>query len=119
MSPDRRLLHRYLDEIASPAEMAELAGLLANRPDLADALAEAGRTEALLEVHFSERRTVAAAVAALATTTPAPRGRRLRAGPHRRSRGRPRPRRRLPGGCRRGRRRHQPAGRLARRARPR
>jgi ferric-dicitrate binding protein FerR (iron transport regulator) len=73
----RELLHRYLDEIASGEEVAELAALLAVRPDLADELAEAARNEARLESYFSERRAVTAALAL--TPIPSPEPRRIRA----------------------------------------
>jgi ferric-dicitrate binding protein FerR (iron transport regulator) len=66
VGPARDLLDRYLDEIASADEIRELARLLAARPDLADELAEAARTETRLEAHFSERRTLAAVTAVLA-----------------------------------------------------
>ena len=66
MDSARRLLHRYLDEIASPDDLAELTGLLPHRPGLADELAEAARFEALLETCLAERRTLTAVAAVLA-----------------------------------------------------
>jgi ferric-dicitrate binding protein FerR (iron transport regulator) len=66
----RVLLHRYLDETASPGDLAELARRLVGRPDLADDLAAACRTEALLESHFQQRRTVSAVTAELACSPP-------------------------------------------------
>ena len=74
MDAGRQLLHRYLDEIASAADLAELARLLPQRPDLADDLAEAVRTEALLECHFSERRAQTAVAAVLVQSGPPLRG---------------------------------------------
>src|SRR5437867_3956716 len=66
MGPAEQLLHRYLDQLATPAEQVELGRLLAARPELCEALAEAARTEALLQAHFLERRTHDRVAAALA-----------------------------------------------------
>jgi ferric-dicitrate binding protein FerR (iron transport regulator) len=63
------LLQRYLDGLAEPAE---LAPLLAQRPDLAEALADACRLEALLDGHLRDRRTRDRAEALLAGPLPTP-----------------------------------------------
>jgi ferric-dicitrate binding protein FerR (iron transport regulator) len=68
----RLLLDRYLDGLATPGEMETLTRLLAERPDLADALAAATRTEALLEAHFRED-SVQAAVGAVLQGVDTPR----------------------------------------------
>jgi hypothetical protein len=66
MHPERLLLERYLDHLASPEEVAALGRLLVERTDLADALAKATRTEAQLERHFRTRQMVARVDADLA-----------------------------------------------------
>jgi ferric-dicitrate binding protein FerR (iron transport regulator) len=67
----RQLLHRYLDEIASSADLEQLGTLLVQQPELADELAEASRTEAVLEYHFRERHILNAVAAELASAEPA------------------------------------------------
>jgi hypothetical protein len=66
------LLQRYLDGLAGPAELAQLGRLLAERPDLAETLAEVCRTEVLLATHFHERRSRVRAEALLAGPLPVP-----------------------------------------------
>jgi ferric-dicitrate binding protein FerR (iron transport regulator) len=66
------LIDRYLDGLATPAEMEALGRLLASQPEMAAALAAATRTEALLEAHFCEDKAEAAVRATLAAS-PSPR----------------------------------------------
>jgi hypothetical protein len=66
------LMHRYLDEIATPADIAELGRLLPLRPDLADRLAGISRMECVLETYLGECRARTAITATLAIRAPSP-----------------------------------------------
>lgn len=68
--PAHSLIQKYLDGIATPADMTQLEQLLAWDTRIADAFAEATRTEACLEEHFTDRRhlhKVEAIIGALAS----------------------------------------------------
>jgi hypothetical protein len=47
-----QLIHRHLDQIATAEELAELDRLVVERPEVAEALLEAGRVDALLTLHL-------------------------------------------------------------------
>lgn len=51
-----QLIQSYLDGCCLPAELAELASLLVDDPQVADAFARASRFEGLLDQHLVERR---------------------------------------------------------------
>jgi ferric-dicitrate binding protein FerR (iron transport regulator) len=72
MDHARELVHRYLDEIATPAEFAELGRLLPLRPGLADMLAGFSRNEIILETRLRECRAQTAITATLAIHAPEP-----------------------------------------------
>jgi ferric-dicitrate binding protein FerR (iron transport regulator) len=65
MDRSRRLIHRYLDQLASADEVADLGRLLATSPEAALALAEATRTETVLANYFREQRVRADVAACL------------------------------------------------------
>jgi ferric-dicitrate binding protein FerR (iron transport regulator) len=49
------LIQKYLDELASEAELAELEGLLVGDPEVADAFAEAARLNVSLQDYFKKQ----------------------------------------------------------------
>ncbi|HEY3966268.1 MAG TPA: FecR domain-containing protein [Planctomycetaceae bacterium] len=51
----RELIQKYLDELASDVELAELEALLTVDPQIADAFAQAMRLNACLRVHFQKQ----------------------------------------------------------------
>ncbi len=51
----RELIQKYLDELASDVELAELEALLTGDPQIADAFAQATRFQAFLKVHFQKQ----------------------------------------------------------------
>src|SRR5262249_24540852 len=65
MDPAVRLVERYLDQLARPAEQAAPARLPPAPPHPAAALARATRTETLLEGHLRESRAARAVTDAL------------------------------------------------------
>src|SRR5690349_6981533 len=52
---NHELIQKYLDALASPAELAELEGLLAADPEVANAFAEAARLHAGLQDYFQKQ----------------------------------------------------------------
>ncbi len=60
----RRLVDRYIDDLAGETEVAELNALLSARPDVAAYFAEAGRLNCLLREHARETAGAKAAAAA-------------------------------------------------------
>jgi ferric-dicitrate binding protein FerR (iron transport regulator) len=69
------LIQKYLDQLASPAETAELGRCLAADPALADAFARASRTDAGLVERFTEQCAIDRADRFLARPTVGPRHR--------------------------------------------
>src|SRR5438105_2568293 len=73
MERAQELIQKYLDGIASPAEVAELGTLLPVRPDVADAFAAATRLDSFLGQRLGETRSVVDLQAWLATAGVPPR----------------------------------------------
>src|SRR5262245_50507196 len=66
------LIQKYLDGLASEAELIELEGLLAGDPEIADAFADAARLHANLQEHFQQQYKIDQVAALLESPEAAP-----------------------------------------------